>query len=235
MHLTGRGYRAIAHTPPLLYSQGMPYAPGTVKCSIGGDLAGGEVFSYTLAFRGAANWDQTRLDRLNGAVAAGLENAFLTAAVKGHFNATTVWQTIRCYLYTGGTAAAIISEQGGINIAGTAAAGSLPNQVSEVVTLLTGLPGRSNRGRIYLPPMSVGVVSGAGQNGAGVTDTLEALRSMLQGIKDLPDDGAPVVVASLRTGSMRDVTSIRMDSRFDVQRRRAYSQAIDSVATEVIN
>jgi hypothetical protein len=209
----------------------MPYAAGTVKCAIGGDLAGGEVFSYNLAFRGDASWDQTRLDRLNGAVAAGLENAFLTTAVRGHFSPTTKWQSIRCYLYTGGTAAALISEQSGLNLAGTAAPASLPNQIAEVVTLLTGLPGRRYRGRLYLPPMSVGVVSGDGQNTTAITDTCEALRSMIQGIKDLADDGAPLVVASLKNGSMRDVSSITIDSRFDVQRRRAYSQQIDSAAT----
>ena len=59
------------------------------------------------------------------------------------------------------------------------------------------------------------------------------MQAFLQAVTDDPN-AAPLVIMSSVKSVMTPINSVILDSRFDVQRRRAYSQQIDSAATAVI-
>jgi len=104
--------------------------------------------------------------------------------------------------------------------AGGSASASLPSEVAEVVTLRTNTRGRRYRGRIYLPAYSVTNVDAAGNLPA----TLPALVvAQFAGFWADIAGQAPAwtqVVASYKGVFATLITSVSMDLRADVQRRR---------------
>lgn len=96
------------------------------------------------------------------------------------------------------------------------------------VSLLTGAPGASNRGRLYLPYL-------AGQLNNGRvpgSNTATLATQMGQWLKDLGnaangfggEGGVNACVASNTAGRLRRVSSVRVGNRLDTQRRRAESE-----------
>lgn len=199
----------------------MAYPTGTIKTIIGGTLPGGEQFAFGFQQEADGVNSQLTLNELNGSCVAALTNNFLTTSVKALFAAQVIFTSVRNYLYQGGPSAALVAEST-ISVAGTAVQAGLPNQCAVVVTLETGIPGRSNRGRAYLPPVVVGnMTAGTGQLPSSVCTTLaNAFADMLSALRDdAPPSGNPVV-SSATKGSMQDITSVRVDSIIDTQRRR---------------
>lgn len=110
-----------------------------------------------------------------------------------------------------------VSSGAAIPGAGTA---SLPPQCSCVVTLQTGLPGRSQRGRIYWPLCGGGVT--VAQRSSLVTQTTaNAFADLLANWGTLLENNTlRPVVASEATGNLTVVSSVRVDNIVDTQRRR---------------
>lgn len=126
---------------------------------------------------------------------------------------------VRVYSYpNGGPDAEYVGES---TITGQAGAGtgSLPNQVCVVATLLTGLAGRRNRGRIFLPCNSSSLANG--QLSSSITGGIQAWVASFVGAINSAYDPGKVVVLSQVAGSASNVTEISVDSRLDIQRRRA--------------
>ncbi len=108
----------------------------------------------------------------------------------------------------------------GVKGTGTSA---LPGQIALCVTLLTGAPGRSNRGRLFLGGMSTamsgpnGTVSGTPQ-----AAVVEAVGKFYVALRDQPfgnDDVRPVVV-SPTTGTSRKITAVQIGNVLDTMRSR---------------
>lgn len=103
---------------------------------------------------------------------------------------------------------------------GGTGAGGIPNQVSIVATLLTGAPGRSRRGRIYLP-----VNNGAGFTANGrltVANTVilaDAVAAWFGAINSVAS-GRYVKVFSPTTGTANTVTQVSVGDVADTQRSR---------------
>lgn len=101
----------------------------------------------------------------------------------------------------------------------TTEAESLPPQVAEVVSLRTGVPGRANRGRIYLPP-----VGGEQLNASGLlgNDVVAAARDLVSDIYTAVDNAKPsaLVVASASQAEAVPVITITADNKPGTQRRR---------------
>lgn len=203
-----------------------------VKTVISGTLANGEVFSHSQWFKAASALDQTSLDGLVGAVVGSLGGNLLSAGNLAYFPSTTSWLQVTGYYYAGGSTAALTSIAPVAGKTGTSGGSALPNQCCEVVTLQTGVPGRSHRGRVYLP----GVSTGNMVNGQVATSVVTALatgyQTFLQGVRDFPTYGLPPVVCSPRTSAMYDITTIRVDSRVDIQRSRANKQAANATVNK---
>lgn len=203
-----------------------------------GTLPGGEIFNWSLwadrapASAAAAN-DQ----------AQGIANAFKNTA--GPVNAVRPekllgsdanYVGVKTYAYTGGTAASFVGV-GTIGVAGNSGASQvLPDQLALVVTLRTALAGRSHTGRIYLP-ITKWNLSSQGQMAKAETDGLAAwfaafltaANTSLTGVS-----GNHMVVASQKLGTSQSITSVTVDTKIDVQRRRANRQNASGVSSALV-
>lgn len=106
--------------------------------------------------------------------------------------------------------------------AGTSAGIELPAQTALVVSLKTGLAGRSYRGRTYVGGFTTTAISDDGTydrpSGAVMVQLGQAFGDLAS---NLNGDGTPLVVASRSLGTSEEVTEILVDNKWDTQRRRA--------------
>lgn len=192
----------------------------TVKAIVSGTLPNNEIFAFGFQLDGSGITGQLSLTNLLGVVSASLTNNFLTTGVKALFPSSVTFTTVSLYYYTGGSTAALQAQNAGINTAGTSGSNALPNQCALVVTLQTGVPGRTKRGRSYLPTLAVNAITANGQlTSPTCTLIANAFAAFLEGIKTATN-GAQPVVASARSSAKTNITSVRVDSLIDTQRRR---------------
>lgn len=210
----------------------MPVPAHAIKCVFKGAMQGGEVFNHSLWFDYGAQPTQLQLDSLNGVVASTFNTSLNTTAVKANFPTTMTYNTVTSYSYAGGPHVDRVS--GPLSLAtwiGTGAS-ALPNQCAMVMSIKTGTPGRSFRGRIYLPAPAAGAISSTGQVGNTTINSIgNAWISFLTGMA-AGGGGVPVLhlqVVSATRGVMTSGVSLLIDSRLDVQRRRANKQAVSQV------
>ena len=114
------------------------------------------------------------------------------------------------------------AEVDGLAIQGTGVV-RMPPQAATVVSLLTGRPGRSYRGRIYVPAWGGSLVSPGGRLGSPTTTQVaENVRT----IKDICVDECPatfvpkMVVYSPKLDVVTPVTQLSVGDVVDTQRRR---------------
>lgn len=199
----------------------MPYAPGTVKIILGGTIVGGEQFAHGYQVLVDPGMGQTDLTKLVGEATGALTGSFLVTATKALFSTLTVYQSVRAYLYTGGSSAAKVAENLTLNIAGTGVGGSLPPQIATVVSIESGVPGRSNRGRSYLPPLANAVLQANSQLASSAcTQLANSFAAMLTSMNAVTDPDCTVVIGSSTKGATVPVNAVRVDSILDTQRRR---------------
>lgn len=144
---------------------------------------------------------------------------------RGLFSPNFVWQGLRLHRIdptTGAITAVAEYSFSGLS-ANTASGTDLPAQNAIVVSLRTATPGRRGRGRMYFGGFTSAAVAAGGVVGSG---TQTALRDFVNACYSAPLNSAPFNLADLvvysRVGrSTSTVTSIRVGSGFDVQRRRA--------------
>jgi hypothetical protein len=108
------------------------------------------------------------------------------------------------------------------NVAGTAAADSLPPQDACTVTWVT--PIRREWGRIYLPSLSRLSLAGNGRWNTGDVDWIAAWANGLYG--DLAAEDFYIVVWSRVHQAIIGVSEIRVDDVPDIQRRRRFRSAV---------
>jgi hypothetical protein len=138
-------------------------------------------------------------------------------------------ETLYCYP-TGGPTATAIATQDDI-AAGTGTVGALPAQVSRVVTLLTGVAGRSYRGRMYFPATALA----CGATDLQFTDNGATLLTQLDGwlaMQSAVNKWQAVVVSSARSAKT-NVQSFKTDSLPDIQRRRVNRTPPTTTRTQV--
>lgn len=159
------------------------------------------------------------------------------AGIIAGFPPLTAYDRVDGYYYGADGTHATISAEKTFTLAGTAAAGTaMPDQLAMVASLRTGRAGRSYRGRAYLPMCNTTQLATGGQVGdTFVTAYATAVRGLLadlnagEGSSSTP--GMPPVVVSRTLTHMQPITAVRMDSRPDVQRSRAASEAILTTAS----
>lgn len=110
----------------------------------------------------------------------------------------------------------------------TPAGTAVPSDTAAVITLRTGVGGRSGRGRVYIGPLADTAMTGAvgtpGQFSIGFQQDLVDAYVDLQARLALitPGTSPQSSVLSVADGVNRPVTSITVDRRPDTQRRRDY-------------
>lgn len=126
-------------------------------------------------------------------------------------------ETLYSYATTGNQATAV-AQQSDV-AAGTGATQVNPPQVCQVMTLQTGVAGRSQRGRIYWPATALGLSSTDGQFSGTISNVRTGFAAWVLGTAGLAAGWAPYVVSQTHTSSL-PVVSIRVDTKPDIQRRR---------------
>lgn len=108
------------------------------------------------------------------------------------------------------------------SLAGSGSANK-PYQCSAVISLRTGRPGRSYRGRIYWPALNVTLSTATLRIApASVLALCTAMRDLLNGIRTAPSLPHPMnlVVVSQTRNENTTVTQLQVGDVMDIQRRR---------------
>lgn len=208
----------------------MPVAPGKlIKYSIGGAV-GSELWSINFWCRTNSTIATPTPAQMNTTAANSL-SAFNTVVwsassngLKSGNTSDTTLSNSKLYFYDGG----LLTVDGAASITPVAGTGTSahPGYVASVCSLLTDYPGRSKRGRLYLPATGMGILTTTSQWASstlthGIVDNM---RLFLQngGIAPSWDGTAGIhpVIMSMSLGSITDVTGLRMDSLPDTQHGR---------------
>jgi hypothetical protein len=142
------------------------------------------------------------------------------------FAGGTAWDRVTCYPVNAlGKATAVAEATFGPTVKGSESF-ALPAQTALVVTTLTGSPGRSARGRMYLGGLGRSILGGDGRLTAPrQTAITTAFGKFLVAVRSRPNLGdlwRPVVV-SPTTGTARKITAITVGDLTDTMRSRRTS------------
>jgi hypothetical protein len=198
----------------------MPRPANTLRVALVGQLPNGENFQtgFWLSYTGAiaAGSMQGIADAIAAAFVA--NSSFIRAMT----TPTTIYQAIRVYRYTAaGPAPADAIAEAEINLPGLVTGNFLhPLQIALVATLRTGSVGRRYRGRMYFP-LNAGDLPGHQASQVLIDGLADNVADWFNAI-NISDSAQMEVVVMSEVGSMtNEVTQIDVDSRCDVQRRRA--------------
>lgn len=193
-----------------------------VRVVFSGKMPNGEIWSCGFSFDTTLGptVDQAYMNDLAAKAVTEFTTGGLGGMMRGHNPSTWTCDVVSCYYYSVTGGPATLQSQAVIGSAGTASGNTLPNQVAIVASLRTGLPGRTKRGRVYLPLLIVSTSAGLIANAE--CDTIAAaVAGFLTQMSTAPSPLPEAVVASESTSSMPAITNVIVDNRFDVQRRRA--------------
>lgn len=211
----------------------MSIPSGVTKVVLQGHLTGAEIFETGFWLKGAAPIS----DAAASVLAAQLATFFgtdLKPSVVPLITTTSGYDNLRVYGYpTGGPTAVSVGVAAIASGAGTGTGQSNPNQVSIVATLRTALAGRRNRGRMYLPANAANIISGQ-LSSAQCTSLATAVAAFFTDINSNAAGPQKVQVVSITGSVSNDVTDVSVDSKLDIQRRRANRQAATSFATHAV-
>lgn len=205
------------------YSRAMVYVPH-IRATIRGVLPGAEIWTCSLHFRyddgitindtllqGVANAVRTDTQTWFGVGGTGLASNTSFTRVDVYdirANGKAVQQAFA-------EATATTTGQG---------TGVLPNQCTVVCSLRTGLPGRSRRGRLYLPTLAVPIEQGSLMGTTLQTSIATAAESWLDGFTALLVSATTFrlcIASGVGNGANTPVTSIQIGQVVDTQRRRS--------------
>jgi hypothetical protein len=197
---------------------------GAVKIVLSGTIYGSQTWSCGLWAEavGVSDWTQTQL---NDVATALVTPAFGGGTMFTRLNVTAVTLNgLTLYTYpTGNLTAAKVSVKQPLPYTGTGTDG-LPSLLACVVSLRSGTPGRSGRGRIYLPCTKALVMDTTGQITTTIlSDVANNAKALIDDINATPTPGSEslrVAVASFTTGDMFPIESIHVNSMVDIQHRR---------------
>ena len=212
----------------------MAIPANTLRFSIRGNLPGNEIWNSSIWLRpigsATAPTNGVDCDTLLTALKGVSGWSTFRDAVLALIRSTAGIVEERLYSYpVSGTHASAVAVQSDIR-AGTSTAGTLPNQCCCVMTLLTGVAGRSQRGRIYFPAGGLAISPTDGQFSSTQSGLRSGFAAWVLGTAGLVQGWAPYVVSQTQTSSL-SVVQVKVDTRPDIQRRRANRQAATSAAT----
>lgn len=130
----------------------------------------------------------------------------------------------QCRLYA--YASTSLSAAGGVGVSSGAAvpgtsSPTMPPQVAMVASLLTPFPGRSNRGRVYIPNRTAVLSSDAQITASICTGVATAIANYLSLARTRTIRGGPMIpIVESSTSTDTEIVRVRVDSILDTQRRR---------------
>jgi len=198
---------------------------------IRGHLIGGEIFEW-----GFWSAEAPANDGAANSQAAAVATAYTSAIGTGSAPHTFLSSgegidEVRVYSYTtGGPSAQHVGSAPLVQTSASTA--TCPNQVAVVCTLYTGFSGRRNRGRVYLPCTHTSALVSGQLSSSQVTALAQFMQKFFQNVNAAVTQ--PIVVLSQVAGAANDVVTIKVDSRLDIQRRRANRQAASFSQSETL-
>jgi hypothetical protein len=218
----------------------MPYSGDVVKYVVGGAIGSDQwsIGAYQRLNGLSSNPTPTQMNTAALARLNGFNTIVWSAATAGlkSVNATGVaLSIIKSYLYRGG----VLTAQGNAAITAVPGTGSanLPFFTALCCSLLTNTPGRSGRGRLYLPFTAGALTATGGQTNIGsLSQYAGNVASWLSGLggNDNLYPGDPTsaaVVLSNTKSAVYDVVTTRIDSIPDTQHGRTRKDVAASVGT----
>ena len=202
-----------------------------------GKLGTTQTFSWRETCAGPPSASQSQLDAWLASALVPTQN-FITATngPLSMMSSTDAFTSLNAYYLPAGTATAALASTTAMTNAGTGAR-ILPYQCALVISQRTVIPGRSGRGRNYLPVSTSAVLSG-GQLAGGVGTALAtAAASWLTALAGLVLNGVnttPVVASPLGSNTPAVVVKVVVDSIVDTQRRRRDKIGAVSVSTHSV-
>lgn len=207
-----------------------------LKVVLGGHIATAQTWSVGINIAVATITDPTQgeLD----AVRVQLETAagVWATAIKSYWAADTQYDNISVYHYPSGAIHALrVSKNVVTTVAGNGTP-PLPSVASAVQSLRTSVPGRTGRGRLYVPltaqalgtnhQLTTGQCSGLSNATASMLTAWNALA-----FANPPFTSHAVCVASFSTAACPPVTRVVVDSVVDIQHRRSDKLLASSVTS----
>lgn len=194
--------------------------------SIQGSLPGGEVWSINPRFRGAFSppvRDYEELLAWATAIGELNSNTVLPAGVRQLLSSAAHVTQIRvAHIGTNGRTEQVAEYTLPTPAAGTGNA-TKPFQAALCFSLLTGRPGRRNRGRLFMPALAAVIgVSDLRITAQNRSTYLQGMVDLLTGIQGAVTTGQEMVLAvfSQVQGAANLVTDIELGDLLDTQRRR---------------
>lgn len=198
----------------------MPIPANSVKVVLQGHLSTTEIFETGFWLKDVPLADDGEASVLAAGMYAGMNSTGATGIGKWQslLNNVSGFDKITVYGYNGGSTAHVVGTNPAV-WAGTG--GSLgPFQACMVVTLNTGLAGRRNRGRMYLPANGLSYGSTGFFGSTTYQDAADGAAVIFNEINSSYDSNQ-VCVVSQTAGVSNLVTEVVCDNRPDIQRRRA--------------
>ena len=184
----------------------------------------GQKLVQTLWFTKGSDWSATDLNDLATAVNSWVVTEFMPLLVN---NVTFMGSTATDMSSAGAEGVELLE---GTPVAGSGGSQGLPSNVTAAIKFLTGLTGRSNRGRNFIVGIPREATTGDNINGASAAEFVtayEALATYLTGItadhavvslySGVDSNGKPIPRSA---GVVHAVTSYAMDLALDSMRRR---------------
>jgi hypothetical protein len=207
----------------------MPIPAGVYHVVFGGDRIGGEVWESGFLVQGGVPASNDAANALAllwwGQLTSTDGSGALVAVAANLWAASTTVRYVKVYCYpAGGPTAEYIGEHIDTPLVGSQAL-QCPNQVALVISLRTNFAGRAHRGRMYLPMDNLSNDGHGQQSSANVNQQATKWALCFHDWNASGDNGIVSVVSRIGAGGALPVTSIVVDSRADIQRRRANKQA----------
>lgn len=209
----------------------MPVPAGVARVNVTATLAEGEQMVHAMHFRiapnfqppvGAAALMETLADRVAevwSQMIAGFTGATFSSLGSMLAN-TTVYNTVDAYELDAQGRALSQGQAAIVNGAGISSNTPLPSEVALVGTLLSGFPGRTARGRIYLGGFTTSTVAATGRATPATTERVARNLAQFLASMTAGDQGFDAIVLSKTTTSVREIIRVTCGDVFDVQRRR---------------
>lgn len=220
----------------------MPAPTGLRRATINASILGGEIMAHNLYYRdisGAGNFAiQDHANTIRDAWLGFLTTAYVGSSVQSVLSASTLYTDVKLYDIDPVTAKTTDLAQAVFTAAARGTSTTvLPNQVALAVTLDTGQPGRTKRGRLYLGGFGSGLLETAsGRLKATEANTIaQAFADFLQKSRDqsLDIDAYRPVVFSRVGSSALPILSVSIGNVMDTQRRRRDSLVEARTSAEV--
>lgn len=196
-----------------------PYA----RVVIGGTLYGSQGWSIGVSFALGSPPTNTKLYQWLLLLAPHVHTwAFAMTGGTPTWGTLTKCNSLATYGYAAGSVTATAQAQAPLEEVAGSASATLPPQCAVVHSLLSGAPGRKNRGRVYVP-LTAGGAIGNGQLPATKCQELASdMATLLTSMSAEDYDGSPTTpsIATTRPVPTIPIGAVAVDSVVDTQRRR---------------